>query len=178
MRVFLVTVFGCLLSVSAGSANAADYVRQKWFDVPSPLVAPRVTAKCVKTASAHVPCPTWQKPLRQCLKSTCIGHAYTTDVERTSAIFIVSGPDSPSEAVKRAVEGVASLCAYKAIASGKKAAAATPSPEPSARVGAALATTVGIFKLCISKVTAGAVVAGIARQLSIRIDTPKHWARL
>jgi hypothetical protein len=160
------------------SAMAGDYLREKWFDYPDPTTAPKVTVRCVKEASADVPCPTWDKPLRMCTKSACVGHAYDTELLRVEPTFAVSGPESGEEGVKKAVQAIVAVCTAKAIAGAKGAAAATPSPEPAARVGAGSATGITFFKACIAAANATAVVAGILNQLDFRIDTPTHWAKL
>jgi hypothetical protein len=162
----------------AVEASAAEYYRSKWFEYPDPLTAPRVTARCVKEASADVPCPTWNRPLRTCRQTVCVGHAYTTELLRVTPTFVISGPDSPDDATRRAVQGIAAGCGVKAIASGQGAAAAAPSPEPTARIAAAIGTAVGVFKACISTVSAAAAAGGIVRQLDFKIETPTHWARV
>ena len=78
-KLSLVLVVGLLASQSA---VAGDYLREKWFDYPDPTTAPKVTVRCVKEASTDVPCPTWDKPLRMCTKSACVGHAYETELLR------------------------------------------------------------------------------------------------
>ena len=174
-KLSLVLSVGLLASTSA---LAGDYIREKWFDYPDPTTAPKVTVRCVKEASADVPCPTWDKPLRMCTKSACVGHAYETELLRVEPTFVVTGPESGEEGVKKAVQAIVAVCTAKAIAGAKGAAAATPSPEPAARVGAGLATGITFFKACIAAADATAVVAGILNQLEFRIDTPTHWAKL
>lgn len=175
MKCLSVTALICVL---ATTASAEDYVRLKWFEYPDPFTLPKVTMRCVKKASADVPCPTWAKPLRMCRKSTCIGHAYETKALRVTPTFVVSGPKSGSKAVRHIVEGVAAGCAIKAASSGKVAAAGIPSPEPAARVAAALGSGIAVFKACISSVTTAGVAGGIIRRLTFKIATPTHWARL
>lgn len=171
----LVLLIGLIASTSA---PAGDYHREKWFDYPDPTTPPRITMRCVKEASTDVPCPTSGKPLRMCTKRGCIGHAYDTELLRVAPTFVVSGPESGEESVKKAVQGVVAVCAATAIASAKGAAAVTPSPEPTARVGAALASGITYFKACIAAADTTAVAAGILNQIEFRIDTPTHWAKL
>lgn len=166
------------LCTFATGALSEDYSRTKLLEYPDPFTVPRVTARCVKEASAHVPCPTWSNPGRFCRKSTCIGHAYTTEALRVTAQLVISGPNSPSDAVRRAVQGIAAACGIKAAAAGKKAAAATPSAEPATRIGAAIASAAIVFKACIGSASATAIVGGIVRQLDIKVETPTHWARV
>ncbi len=178
MRVNVIAVVTMLLGFLVPPAFAGDYYRHMWFEYPDPTTAPKVTAKCVKEGSTDVPCPTFGKPFRMCRKSACIGHAYTTELLRVSPTFVVSGPDTADEGVKRAVEGIAAACAVKAIAGAKGAGAAAPSPEPAARIAAGLTAGLAIFKACLATVNATAVVAGVANQLEFKIDTPTHWARI
>lgn len=174
-KLSFVLVVGLLASTSA---VAGDYIREKWFDYPDPTTAPKVTVRCVKEALTDVPCPTLGKPLRMCIKSACVGHAYETELLRVEPTFVVTGPESGEEGVKKAVQAIVAVCTAKAIAGAKGTAAATPSPEPTARVGAGLATVITFFKACIAEANATAVVAGILNQLEFRIDTPTHWAKL
>ena len=176
-NIFFVSLFS-FITLSSGYAVAGEYFKQSWFEYPDPSTAPKITARCVKEGSAHVPCPTWREPFRMCLKSTCIGYAYDTELLRVTPTFVVSGPDSLDAAVRRAVEGFAAACALKAIGSGKAAAAATPSPEPTARVAAALAAAEVSFEACIATVSASSAAAAVLNELEFRIDTPTHWARL
>lgn len=174
-KLSLVLVVGLLASTSA---VAGDYLREKWFEYPDPTTAPKVTVRCVKEASTDVPCPTLDKPLRMCTKSACVGHAYETELLRVEPTFVVTGPESGEEGVKKAVQAIVAVCSAKAIAGAKGAAATTPSPEPAARVGAGLVTGITFFKACIDAADATAVVAGILSQFEFRIDTPTHWAKL
>lgn len=167
-----------VLTVVASTAWAEDYYRSKWFEFPDPLTKPKVTATCVKKAKYNVPCPTWKKPGRMCPREDCVGHAYKTELLRKEVIFVVSGPPSHSEAVKRIVIGYATGCAYKAVTAGKTAGAAAPSPEPAARIAAALGTTIATFKACLAAFSGATVAAGIINSLSIKIETPSHWARI
>lgn len=176
MKYFIAILVAGLMAST--SASAADYVRDKWFEYPDPTTAPKVTARCVKEASTDVPCPTSEKPLRMCTKTACVGHAYETELLRVEPTFVVSGPESGDEAVRNAVQAIVAVCTAKAISGAKGAAAATPSPEPAARIGAGLATGVGFFKACIVAADTTAVVAGILNQLEFKIETPTHWAKL
>ncbi len=171
-------VFTCAFVVIASACYAEDYVRWRWFEYPDPFTVPKTTVECVKEASMHVPCPTWSNPGRMCRRSTCIGHAYRVEVLRVRPTFVVSGPNSGNEAVRKAVEGVAVACATKAVATGKAAAAATPSPEPGARVAAAIGSAALTFKACVSTITAVGIAGSIIRQLNFKIETPTHWARM
>jgi len=171
-------LFFSFLALFTSAVSAGDYFRESWFEYPDPTTAPKVTARCVKEASTDVPCPTWDKPLRMCTKSACVGHAYDTELLRVEPTFVVSGPDSAEDGVKKAVQAIVAVCTAKAVTGAKGAAAATPSPEPTARVGAGLATGIVFFKACIAAADATAVVAGILNQLEFRIDTPTHWAKL
>ncbi|MBB4297248.1 hypothetical protein GGI55_001775 [Rhizobium leguminosarum] len=175
MKRFCVTAFFCALSTVACSE---DYIRWKWFEYPDPFTLPKVKMRCVKEASAHVPCPVWTNPARFCRKSTCIGHAYETKALRVTPTFVVSGPKAGNKSIRATVEGIAAGCAIKAVTTGKAAAAATPSPEPTARIAAALGSSVATFKACITSVTAAGVAGGIVRRLKFTIATPTHWARL
>lgn len=173
-RIYLAVLLASLTNV----ASAGEYYRDKWFEYPDPTTAPKVTVRCVKEASTNVPCPTWKEPLRMCLKTACVGHAYETELLRVSPTFVVTGPESADESVKKAVEAIVAVCSVQAVTAAKGAGAATPSPEPAARVGAALATGITYFKGCIAAADAAAVAAGILNQLEFRIDTPTHWAKL
>lgn len=175
MRLLLVAL---VLTFSATSASAGEYFRSKWFTYPDPTTLPRVNARCVKEASGHVLCPTSSNPFRTCLKSTCVGHAYTTELLRVSAEFVVSGPDNVEDGVRRAAQGIAAACAAKAIFAGKAAAAAVPSPEPGARIAAAAGTGTAAFKVCITSVNMAATVGAVAKQFEFKIETPTHWARV
>jgi hypothetical protein len=170
-------VFVALWSLS-WSCHAGDYFRQSFFDYPDPTTAPRVTASCSQMGSMDVPCGTWAYPLRMCRAETCTGHTYVTELLRVAPTFVVSGPDSPDEAVKNAVTGIAAGCAATAVSAAQGAAAVTPSPEPSARIAAALAAGATYFQSCISTVNAVAIVSGIVNQLRFKIETPTHWAKL
>lgn len=160
------------------TAHAGDYFRETWFEYPDPTTAPKVTTRCVQEGSMDVPCSTWQEPFRMCRATGCTGHAYTTELLRVSPTFVVSGPDTGEEAVKRAVQGVVAVCSANAIVAAKAAAAATPSPEPVARIAAGLGAGVTSFKSCIATANTTAAVTGIANQLEFKIESPTHWARL
>lgn len=167
----------CAMALFA-PAQAAAYAREKLFEFPDPFTAPRVTVRCVKNASAHVPCPTWRKPGRMCRKETCIGHATTIELLRVTPTLVISGPDSADEAARRAVHGIVSACAASAALKAKAAIAATPSPEPGVRAAAGFAAGYASFKACIAAASTTTVVAGILRQLEIKLERPTHWARL
>lgn len=166
------------LVMATFSARAEDYFREKWFDYPDPTTAPRTTISCAKEGSVTVSCPTTRKPLRTCRKTGCIGPTTKIDLLRVSPTFVVSGPSSGEEAVKRAVQAIAVGCATNAIITAKGAAAITPSPEPAARVGAGLASGVGYFKACIAGAKVAAVASGIVDQLEFKIESPTHWSPL
>lgn len=172
------TVLGLSFLLVSLTASAGEYFREGWFEYPDPSTPPRVTARCVQTGSADLPCPTWDKPLRTCRASTCTGHAVETDMLRVKPTFVVSGPDSTDDAVKKAVQGVVAACAAQAVTSAKAAGAAVPSPEPGARVGAGLAAGITVFKGCIATANLTAVAAGIANQLEFKVEMPTHWARI
>ncbi len=176
MRKLILWMLFCLCS--ATTVHAADYLRETWFEYPDPTTAPRVTARCVQEGSMDVPCPTWNEPFRMCRATGCTGHAYTTELLRVSPTFVVSGPDTAEDAVKRAVQGIVAVCSANAIVAAKAAAAATPSPEPVARVAAGLGAGVTSFKACIATANATAIVAGIVNQLEFKVESPTHWARL
>lgn len=173
------TVLFVLLWMSAASVTqAGDYFRETWFDYPDPSTAPKVTARCVQEGSMDVPCPTWSEPLRMCRASGCTGHAYSTELLRVSPTFVVSGPDTPDEAAKRAVQGVVAVCSTQGVIAAKAAGAAAPTVDPVSRVGAGLAAGVVAFKGCISSANAAALIAGIVNQLEFKIESPTHWSPL
>lgn len=178
MKNFSILVVLAIWLVASTSVLAGDYFREKWFDYPDPTTAPKITARCVQEGSADVPCPTWSNPLRMCRKSACTGHAYDTELLRVAPTFVVSGPESGEESIRRAVQAVVAVCSVTATTAAKGAAAMLPSPEPAARVGTGLATGIAYFKACISSANATAVVAGILNQLEFKIETPTHWAKL
>lgn len=174
-KIRLLSIFSFL---AAGHVQAGDYLRETWFEYPDPTTAPRVTARCVQMSSADVPCPTTQKPFRTCRKEACTGHAYDTELLRVAPTFVVSGPDTADDAVRKAVTGIVGACGAQAILGAKAAGAAAPSPEPLARITAALATGVIQFKACIATANAAAIAAGILNQLEFKVESPTHWAPL
>lgn len=168
----------CSAIMFSFSTNAEEYFRQKWFDYPDPTTLPKTTVECVKEASTDFLCPTWSNPTRTCRKSMCIGHAYTVELLRIEPTFVVSGPTSPDSATKDAVKAIVAGCSATAINAINTAVAATPSPEPSARIGVGLAAGVTSFKTCIITINTTSVVSGILGLLEFKIDTPSHWARI
>lgn len=176
MRRQIIAVF--LLISASLPVSAAEYYRSQWFEYPDPTTLPRTTATCVQEGSLDVPCPTWDRPLRMCRATGCTGHAYTTELLRVTPTFVVTGPESSEEAVKRAVQGIVAVCAANAVVASKAAGAATPSPEPAARITAGLAAGLVSFKACIATAKASTVAAGIVNQLEFKIETPTHWARI
>lgn len=176
MKKYLLAV--AILSAVAFPVCAEDYFRETWFEYPDPTTAPRVTARCVQEASLDVPCPTWSEPFRMCRGYGCTGHAYTTELLRVAPTFVVSGPSSGEEAVKRAVQGIVAVCAANGTVAAKAAAAVTPSPEPGARIAAGIGAGITSFKACIATANATAVAAGIVNQLEFKVDSPTHWAPL
>jgi hypothetical protein len=159
------------------SASAEEYFRQGWFEYPDPTTAPRTTTECISMKSADVPCPTWNEPGRWCRKETCGEWKTKTEILRVNPSFVISGPNSPDEAVKRAVQGIVAGCATVAISEANTAAAAVPA-DPASRIGAGVAAGVVGFKNCIVAVQVEAAVGGVLNQLEFRIDTPTHWAQM
>lgn len=169
-----------VLLIGLGSATvsgAADYYRSKWFEYPDPTTMPRSKAVCVKTGSIDVPCPAGLNITRMCRATGCIGHAYKLELLRVTPTFVISGPETSDEALKRAVQGIAAVCAGKAIHAAKGAAALAP-PEPASRISAGFTAGLGFFNACISTANLSSVAAGIANQLEFKIETPTHWAPL
>jgi len=170
MRSLLFTATAVLTLLACGKADAADYYRQKWFDYPDPFTAPQVKTQ---TGCAH-----WIKPWTGAKICTNPTHfQVTVALLRRDVVFVVSGPDTPDQAVQRAVAGYAAGCAATAIAAAEAAAAATPSPEPTARIGATGAVLYSSFTGCISAISVAGVVGSIVGQLHINIDTSgSHWS--
>lgn len=170
MRSF-VSALVVLIFCFCESAHAAEYYNKKWFDYPDLFTAPRVTTS---TGCAH-----WVEGLGAKICTNPTHFTVRTELLRRDVVFVVSGPDSPSEAVRRAVAGYATGCSVIAVHAATTAAAATPSPEPGARIAAAAASLYGSFAACISAISVGGVAGSILGQLNIRIDTSSsHWSPL
>jgi hypothetical protein len=165
---YIAITFGLL--GTSGAADAADYYRQKWFDYPDPFTAPKI--------ETHTGCAHWIKPWGGAKICTNPTHVQVqVGLLRKDVVFVVSGPDAPDQGVRNAVEGYAAGCAAQAITVALGAAAATPSPEPGARIAAGSAALVGSFSACVSAISAAGIVGGIVSQLHVNIDTSgSHWS--
>jgi hypothetical protein len=171
-----------ILSIAVGvlassKAMSRDYYNEQWFEYPDPLTAPRITVGCAHEACTKVPVTHGLKISME-QRCVCTNPTQRTELLRKSVRFVVSGPDTGEEAARRAIEGIAAGCAVSAITTAKVTAAAAPSPEPAARIGAATGALLTSFKACILGVSASGVAGAIVRQLSIGIRTEDHWARL
>lgn len=172
MRMMTFIVIALASFIYSGSASAADYYKKKWFDYPDPFVAPRFETR---TGCAH-----WIKPWRGSKICTNPTHFQVkVALLRRDVTFIVSGPDAPNEVIRRAIVGYATGCAATAITAAEAAASATPSPEPSIRIGAASAVLYNSFYVCVSGISVAGIAGSIVGQLHINLDTSgTHWSPL
>ena len=174
----LVFAFAVFLSLAATSANAGEYWRHKWFDFPDPGTLPRSITECVDWAVFHAPCPTTTDWGRMCEKRECKGHATRVEMLRIGVVFIASGPDSPDEAVHRAVTGYVAGCGAAAIGAANMAAGTASAGGPAASAGAGATAAVGTFKTCLLSISVSGIIGGVLNQISLRVENPTHWARL
>jgi hypothetical protein len=169
LRSAIVTVlcsFALLLTFDS-SAFARDYFLKQFIELPNPTKT-RVKAGCLK----------WVKPWKGA--KICRAHKYETHMERKKVFFAASGPDSGEQAVRRAVEGIVTVCAAAAVEKALAAAAAASGGSPAAQMAAALPVLVGSFNACIATAakSAAPVVGAIAKQVSIGFRTKSEMKRL
>lgn len=175
----LASIALCLLiSGVSSSANAGEYWRQKWFDFPDPGTVPRTITECVDWAVYHQPCPTTTDWGRMCETRNCKGHATRVEMLRIGVVFVAAGPDSPDEAVRRAVAGYVAGCGAVAIGAANTAAGAASAGGPGASAAAGATAAVGAFKTCLLSISVAGIAGGILNQISLRVENPTHWARL
>lgn len=167
-----------MISTMPTMASAADYYNHKWFDFPDGATVPKVESRCAHWASGSAfKCSgfkchhtTW----KVCTNPTHVIVALL----RRDVVFVVSGPASPTEAVKKAVVGYAAGCAAVAITAAEAAGAGT-SETLVGELPAAAAALPTAFQACIVGVSVPGIAAGIVHQLNISIDTSgSHWSRV
>lgn len=152
-RVNALIAAGALMTASLSAASAAVNVEQKIGQFGSPV---ELRTTCVKWASGKWP---WGGGWK-----TCIGHKY--DMLQHEFFVIASGPDL-DEAAGRIVQEALGVAVAAAVGVGLL----TPSPEPMARVGAALAAAKTAFVGYLA--TRG--LERLASQFDVRIDHRTHW---
>jgi hypothetical protein len=165
MRTLLIAMMFSLISLPV---QAANYYDEKWFDYPDPWTEPYLNEECANEACTDIPEFNgleieWTE---ECI---CTNPIFTWEVLRRDVRVVVSGPDTPDQAVIDAVKGYAAACVTAAIA------ASLASPQ----VVAAPAAFYASFKACILALNVAGIAGAIVNQFDIHLDTSNsHWSPL
>jgi hypothetical protein len=151
----LIVASGLAVSLASAPAYAAVDVEKKIGQFGSPI---EWRLECVKWASGD-----WPWPMHGGWK-TCVGHAYQN--LQHEFFLVAKGPDA-DQAARQVLQEALGAAVVAAIGTGLL----TPSPEPLARVTAALAAAKTAFLAYLS--TRG--FERLADQYDIRVDHRTHW---
>ena len=148
-----------LLSAN-GSAMAAVDVEKKIGQFGSPI---EWKLECVKWAIWHVP-EVHGFNIKMVERKDCIGHAYKN--LQHSFFVVAKGPDAEQAAVQVLQEAMAA-----AVAATVGTGILTPSPEPTARIAAAIVAG----KQAFVGYLAARGFERLASQYDLRVDHRTHW---
>lgn len=153
--------------------TGAEITREKIAQWGDPFTPPQLRVRCVKEAWGRLP---WGRRWR-----TCVGHAYDTKTYQRELFLVVRGPDTNQlEAEAKAkVEDALKTCLVVSAGGAATAFYATPSPEPGARIAAAVAAAGESFKVCIGvkKTELAAYFAGVPGRYSVDFDVTGGWSK-
>jgi hypothetical protein len=153
-------------------AGDPEVIRQKVAQWGDPLTPPHIRVRCVKEASGKIFGKRWR---------TCVGWATDTKTLQRELFLIVKGPnpDSLADEVKAKIRTALEECLASAVGFGAKAAYATPSPEPMARIAAGFGAGKIAFDQCIAiqKVALSAYFASLPGDYSLDFDATSGWSK-
>jgi hypothetical protein len=142
-----------LLVIVSKSASAALDIEKKIGEFGSPV---EWRTECVKWASGNWP---WGGGWK-----TCVGHKYQN--LQHSFILVAKGPNADQAAAQVLQEAIGA-----AVAAAVGTGILTPSPEPTARIAAALVAG----KQAFVGYLAGRGFERLVSQYDLRIDHRTHW---